>query len=151
MDEKLYDAAFAPANHMVSECIGAMLDAIQAPQLGCIDYVDVGGSLRQLHDALFGMGVATGKNRGSEAADNAVSSIIMQYPLRRRPIKDIYFALVVVTGSSDMELNDYQAAVLRITESLPKGAYILPSFATDDALDEAIKVALITNSRSLSA
>ena len=86
----------------------------------------------------MGMGVATGKDKATEAADMAISS-----PLLETSIDGAKGLIINITASADVSLDDIDAASTMIKDKVSEDANIIWGAVIDDKMEDAISVTVI--------
>src|ERR671927_853108 len=91
--------AFRLADDVLRQGVQGITDLITIPGLVNLDFADVRTIMNEAGSALMGIGVASGENRATEAAREAVSS-----PLLESSIEGATGILLNVTGGSNVGL-----------------------------------------------
>ena len=97
--------AFKVADDVLRQGVQGITDLITVPGLINLDFADVRTIMRNAGSALMGIGVASGENRGVEAARAAISS-----PLLESSIEGATGILLNITGGADMGLFEVNEA-----------------------------------------
>ena len=84
------------------------------------------------------MGSAAGKNKAEEAARQAISS-----PLLETSINGAKGVLVSITGSSDIGLDDVEAAAAMVQEAVHPDANTIFGAAFDESMEDELRVTII--------
>ena len=88
--------------------------------------------------AHMGMGSATGKDKATVAADMAISS-----PLLETSIDGAKGLIINITASSDVSLDDIDAASTMIKDKVSEDANIIWGAVIDDKMDDQMSVTVI--------
>jgi cell division protein FtsZ len=131
--------AFLMADDILLQATRGISDLITVPGMINLDFADVRTVMSEMGDALMGVGVAQGENRALEAAQQAISSPLLE---------DVSIAgakgvLVNITGGSDLTLYDVNDATTVIYEAAGGDANIIfGAVINPDSTDE-IRVTVI--------
>lgn len=120
IDEKTtVSGAFQMCDDILKQAVGSITDLIFSSGIINIDFASVVAIMKDAGPALFGVGVASGQNRGMEAAIKAINSPLLDFP-----IKGARGVLFSVSGQ-DVTLNEIQQAAKIITEHVDKRAQVV--------------------------
>lgn len=108
------------------------------PGLINVDFADVKAIMTGAGSTLMGVGVATGENRASTAARQAIAS-----PLLDASIDGARGLLFNITGGSDMTMNEVDEAAKVITGMADPDAQIIFGAAIDEKLVDQVKVTVV--------
>ena len=86
----------------------------------------------------MGMGSASGKDKATTAADKAISS-----PLLETSIDGAKGLIINITASSDVSLEDIDAASTMIKDKVSEDANIIWGAVIDDKMEDQISVTVI--------
>ncbi len=130
---------FKKADEILHHSVKGITDLIMVPGLVNLDFADVRTTMSKAGMALMGIGIASGENRATEAAERAIS-----HPL----LEDISIAgakgvLMNITCSSDMTLDEMTEASDRIYREVGDEAEIIWGQAIDETLGDEIRVTVI--------
>ncbi len=130
---------FLKADEILHHSVKGITDLIMLPGLINLDFADVRTTMSQSGMALMGIGIASGENRATEAAERAIS-----HPL----LEDISIAgagavLMNITSTSDITLDEMTEAADRIYEEVGDDAEIIWGQAIDDDLGDEMRVTVI--------
>jgi len=103
-----------------------------------LDFADVTAIMKDAGLAHMGVGSAAGKGKAEEAARQAISS-----PLLETSINGAKGVLVSITGSSDIGLDDVEAAAAMVQEAVHPDANTIFGAAFDESMDDEIRVTII--------
>lgn len=107
----------------------------------CVDFADVKAVFAGGGDSFMGIGVAGGPGRGTTAAVNALEGLARQ----QVDVTGVDGVVACITGSTNMTLDDFDAASRVIHEAVPEEANLICGLLVDDALGENLKVTLFAN------
>lgn len=130
---------FMKADEILHHSVKGITDLIMVPGLVNLDFADVRTTMSKAGMALMGIGIASGENRATEAAERAIS-----HPL----LEDISIAgakgvLMNITCTSDMTLDEMTEASDRIYEEVGDDAEIIWGQAIDETLGDEMRVTVI--------
>ncbi len=131
-------AAFKVADQLLMDSIKGITELITKPGLINLDFADLRTVLRDGGVAMIGIGESDSENRADEAANEALNS-----PLLDVDITGASGALVNVTGSSDMSLDEAERIVGKVSEALDPEAQISWGAQVSDDLKKAVRVMVI--------
>jgi len=130
--------AFKVADDVLRQGVQGITDLIIMPGLINLDFADVRTIMRNAGTSLMGIGMATGENRGVEAAKNAISS-----PLLETSIEGATGILLNVSGGADMGLFEVNEAAEVIASAADVDANLIFGAVIDEELGEQMRVTVI--------
>lgn len=130
--------AFIVADDVLRQGVQSISDLILLPGLVNLDFADVTAIMKDAGYAHMGVGRASGKDKGEEAAQMAISS-----PLLETAINGAKGVIINVTSSPDIGLDEIETASAMIAEQADAGANIIWGAAFDDKMDDEISVTVI--------
>lgn len=130
--------AFKIADDVLRQGVQGISDLITVPGLINLDFADVRTIMTEAGSALMGIGRASGDDRASKAAKQAVSS-----PLLEASIEGAKGILLNITGSSNLGLFEVNEAAEIIAEAADQEAMIIFGAVIDETLDDEIRVTVI--------
>ena len=119
--------AFCVADDILRQGVVGISDIIVKAGMINVDFADVQSVMGGSGLALMGIGTADGKNRAHDAAVAAVSSPLIDFP-----IAEAKGIVLTITGSSDMTLQEVNAAAQAIFEMSDPDANIIFGAQVDD-------------------
>ena len=130
---------FIKADEILHHSVKGITDLIMMPGLINLDFADVRTTMSKAGMALMGIGIASGENRATEAAERAIS-----HPL----LEDISVSgarglLMNITSSSDLTLDEMTEALDRIYAEVGEDAEIIWGQAIDESLGNEMRVTVI--------
>jgi cell division protein FtsZ len=131
--------AFAMADEILHQATKGISDLIAIPGLVNCDFADVRTVMLERGDALMGSGIGTGENRAADAAENAISSPLLEDV----SISGAKGVLVNITGGEDMALHDVSTISMKIQQAVGNGANIIFGAVIDESLKDEIHVTVI--------
>lgn len=131
--------AFKIADSVLLDGVQGISDIITIPGLINVDFADVKSIMSMSGSALMGVGYASGEGRAVEAANQAISS-----PLLDAPIHGAKGIIFNVTGGSDLTLHEVNEAADVIYKSFyNEDANIIIGAVIDESLENQIKITII--------
>ncbi len=130
--------AFRMADDVLLQGVQGITDLITTPGLINLDFADVKAILTNAGSSLMGIGNARGEERAVTAAQNAISS-----PLLEASIDGARGILISVAGGSDLGLQEVNQAANIIARSAHQEANIIWGTAIDDQLGDEVRVTVI--------
>ncbi len=131
--------AFAIADQVLYNATRGISELITVPGLINVDFADVRTIMREMGDALMGTGVATGEHRATEAANNAISSPLLDGV----SIVGAQGVLVNVMGGLNMSLAELDEATMIIHDAAGDDANVILGAVIDENLTDEIMVTVI--------
>jgi len=131
--------AFKKADGILMHATKGISDVINIPGLINVDFADVRTVMGQMGDALMGSGVASGDNRGKDAAEEAISSPLIDDV----SIRGALGVMVNITGGKDLSLTDIQEASGVVQECAGNEANIIVGAVVDNSMDGEVRVTVI--------
>ena len=112
--------AFRIVDDVLRQGVQGISDLITVPGVVNVDFADVKAIMQDAGSALMGIGKASGENRATEAARQAINS-----PLLEVSIEGAKGVLFNVTGSDDLTMLEINEAANIITESIDPNAKVI--------------------------
>jgi cell division protein FtsZ len=132
--------AFKPADDVLRQAVQGISDLITNHGMINVDFADVKRAMSERGMGMMGIGVATGENRATEAARQAICSPLLE----DIDITGAKGVLVNVAGSSSMTMDDFQEVSRIIHEKVnDEDANVFIGLVIDESLGERIKVTAI--------
>jgi cell division protein FtsZ len=131
--------AFKMADNVLLQATKGISDLIAVPGIVNVDFADVRTVMAQRGDALMGVGVGRGEHRAVEAAQQAISSPLLE----EVSIRGARAILINITGGSDLTLHDVAEATAAIYETAGEDAEVIFGAVTDPNGDGALQVTVI--------
>jgi cell division protein FtsZ len=123
--------AFRVADDVLRQGVQGVSDLITLPGLINLDFADVRTIMSDAGNALLGIGMGTGDKRSLEAAQQAVSS-----PLLETSVEGARSILLSITGGSDLSLWEVNEAAKAVQEAAHPDANIIFGAMVDESLGE---------------
>jgi cell division protein FtsZ len=118
--------------------VSGITDLITTPGLINLDFADVKSVMSNAGSALMGIGSARGDDRSVVAAEQAVSS-----PLLEASIDGAHGVLLSIAGGSDLGLFEINEAAALVSQAAHPEANIIFGATIDDALGDEVRVTVI--------
>lgn len=130
---------FKKADEVLLHSVKGITDLIMMPGLINLDFADIRTTMSKAGLAIMGIGVASGENRATLAAERAIS-----HPL----LEDISIAgakgvLMNITCPSDLTMEEMSEASERIYSEVGEDADVIWGAVVDDSLDDEMSVTVI--------
>ncbi len=130
--------AFRMADDVLRQGVQGICDLITRPGLINLDFADVRSVMADSGTALMGIGMATGTNRGADAARRALDS-----PLIGRRFHGAQAVLLSIMGSERLSLQEVTQAAEAVRAAADDGANIIFGTSVDDALGDQMWVTVV--------
>ena len=130
--------AFRIADDILRQGTQGITDLITVPGLINLDFADVRAIMKDAGSAMMGIGIATGENRASDAAKEAISSKLLE-----SSIQGADRILYSITGNSNMSLQEIDEASQIINNAADEDANIIFGTVIDDSLEDELRVTVI--------
>ncbi|SES73241.1 cell division protein FtsZ [Anaerobranca gottschalkii] len=130
--------AFKIADDVLLQGVKGISDLIAVPGLINLDFADVKTIMKETGSALMGIGIASGENRASVAANQAVSS-----PLLETSINGAKGVLLNISGGTNLGLHEVQEAAAVVEKYVDADANIIFGAVIDESMGDEIKVTVI--------
>jgi cell division protein FtsZ len=130
--------AFRIADDILRQGTQGITDLITIPGLINLDFADVRAIMKGAGSAMMGIGIASGENRASDAATQAITSKLLE-----SSIVGADRILFSITGSSDMSLAEIDEASNIINSAADEDANIIFGTVIDDSMDDQLRVTVI--------
>jgi cell division protein FtsZ len=131
--------AFRIADNVLHQGVQGISDLIAVDGLINLDFADVKTIMSDAGSALMGIGEGSGENAAVLAAQNAISS-----PLLEESIQGARGILLNVTGATEkLSIFDVNEAMTTIQEAAHVDAEIIFGAAIDDTLGDTVRVTVI--------
>ena len=131
--------AFKPADDVLRHAVQGISDLITTHGMINVDFADVKAAMSERGMAMMGIGIGEGENRAVTAAQQAISSPLLE----EIDISGAKGVLVNVTGSSSMTMDDYQAVANIIHDKVHEDANIFIGLVINEEMGDRIQVTAI--------
>jgi len=130
--------AFKLADDVLKAGVRGVTDLITLPGLINLDFADVRSIIKDAGNAILGEGMASGDNRAIKAAQNAISS-----PLIEDSIDGATGILLNISGGPDLKLYEINEAAEIVRNASSQDANIIFGSVIDETMNDKIKVTII--------
>jgi cell division protein FtsZ len=130
--------AFRTADDVLRQGVQGVSDLITIPGLINLDFADVRTIMTEAGSALIGIGIATGEERASKAAQAAINS-----PLLETSMQGARGVIINVTGGTDMGLLEVSEAAQIVREAADPDANIIFGAVVDEKSRDEIRITVI--------
>jgi cell division protein FtsZ len=131
--------AFQMADTILHQAAKGISDLINVQGVINLDFADVETIMKNMGEAIMGTGVASGEERATLAAQQAISSPLLD----DATIKGAQGVLVNITGGNDLTLMEANEATSIIFEEAGASANIIFGAVIDPSLNDEIRVTVI--------
>lgn len=139
--------AFRKVDEVLLSAVKGISDLINIHGMVNVDFADVRTVMAEMGMALMGTGESRGDNRAVIAAQNAISSPLLEDV----SIEGATGILINITGTSSMTLYEVNAAATLVQEAAHEDANIIFGSVIDDTLGDKIRVTVIATGFNKSA
>jgi cell division protein FtsZ len=130
--------AFREADNVLRQGVQGITDLITVPGLINLDFADVRTIMHEAGSALMGIGTASGERRATEAAQQAISS-----PLLELSVDGATGILLSITGGSDLGLFEVNEAAEIVQAAADPNCNIIFGSVINDSMGDTIRVTVI--------
>jgi cell division protein FtsZ len=130
--------AFMVVDDVLRQGVQGIAELITVPGLINVDFADVKAVMSNAGSALMGIGQASGENKAIEAAKAAVNS-----PLLEMSIEGARGVLFVITGGSNLGMQEVNEAAKIITSSADEDAKIIFGTTIDPKIKDELKITVV--------
>ena len=130
--------AFQLADNVLRQGVQGITDLITIPGLINLDFADVRTIMHNSGSALMGIGTASGEDRAATAANEAITS-----PLLEESIDGATGILLNITGGKELGLFEVNAAAEVVASAADSSANIIFGSVVDDTLGDSIRITVI--------
>jgi len=130
--------AFKLSDSVLNQGVQGISDLIVMPGLVNVDFADVKTVMRNAGTALMGIGIGTGEDRAKVAANEAITS-----PLLNVSIDGATGILFNIIGGNDMSMSEVDEAAKIIIDAASPDANIIFGTTIDEGMSEQIKITVI--------
>jgi len=131
--------AFKVADEVLLHATKGISDLITVAGLINLDFADVKTVMSEMGDALMGTGYARGEGKAIQAAQQAISSPLLEGV----SIKGAQGVLVNITGGRDLALQEVSEATTIIYEEAGENANVIFGAVIDEKLEDEIFITVI--------
>jgi len=136
--------AFELVNDVLRQAVQGITDLILKPGLINLDFADVKTILSGSGRAVMGIGVASGKNSGIEAARRAVTNPLLE----DADIKGARRVLLNITGGPDLDIDTVNEVCSFIYDAVHDDVHLIFGAVIDENLNNTVKVTIVATDYS---
>ena len=133
------EQAFKIADEILLQATKGISNLVNVPGLINLDFADVRTVMSEMGDALMGVGIASGDNRASQAANRAISSPLLE----EINIAGAKGVLINISASSNLSLSEVNEANNIIFEAAGDDANIIFGVVFDNNMEDKLQVTVI--------
>ena len=130
--------AFRVADDVLRQGVQGVSDLVTLPGIINLDFADVRTIMSEAGNALLGIGMGSGENRALEAAEQAVSS-----PLLETSMDGARSILLSITGGADLSLWEVNEAAKAVAQAAHPEANIIFGAMVDETLEDQVWVTVV--------
>ncbi len=130
--------AFSMADAVLSQGTQGITDLITVPGVINLDFADVKTIMKQAGTAMMGIGTASGDTRAVDAAQQAISS-----PLLESSIDGATRVLLSIAGSKDLGIQEINDAADLVASAVDPEANIIFGTVVDESLGDQVRITVI--------
>ena len=130
--------AFAIADGVLSQGTQGITDLITVPGIINLDFADVKTIMKQAGTAMMGIGTSSGDTRAVDAAQQAISS-----PLLESSIDGATRVLLSIAGSKDLGIQEISDAADVVANAVDPEANIIFGPVVDESLGDQVRITVI--------
>lgn len=130
--------AFRMADDVLCQGTQGITDLITVPGLINLDFADVCTTMRGAGSATMGVGVASGDNRAVDAAEQAISSHLLE-----SSIDGATRVLLSIAGNKDLGIQEINDAADFVANAVDPEANIIFGTVVDESLGDQVRVTVI--------
>ena len=135
--------AFAIADGVLSQGTQGITDLITVPGIINLDFADVKTIMKQAGTAMMGIGTSSGDTRAVDAAQQAISS-----PLLESSIDGATRVLLSIAGSKDLGIQELSAAAAVVANAVAPEANIIFGTVVAESLGDQVRITVIATGGS---
>ncbi len=130
--------AFRVADDVLRQGVQGVSDLVTLPGIINLDFADVRTIMTEAGPALLGIGMGTGDQRALDAAEQAVSS-----PLLETSMEGATSILLSITGGTDLSLWEVNEAAKAVAAAAHPEANIIFGAMVDEGLEDQVWVTVV--------
>ena len=130
--------AFRMADDVLCKGTQGITDLITVPGLINLDFADVCTIMKQAGTAMMGIGIASGDNRAVDAAEEAISSRMLE-----SSVDGATRVLLSIAGNKDLGIQEINDAADLVAKNVDPDANIIFGTVVDESLGDQVRVTVI--------
>lgn len=131
--------AFGMINDLSHQFVKSIADIVTKPGQINVDFADVKAIMKDMGMAVMGMGRAAGADRARHAAEQALTSSLLE----NMSIQGARGVLLNITAGKDLGLHEVNEVATLIYAQADEQAAIIVGWVIDDSLNDEVSVTLI--------
>lgn len=131
--------AFRRADDILLQAVQGISDLITVPGMINLDFADVKSVMQGMGVALMGIGYGTGDGAAVKAMKAAIDSKLLE----ENSIKGARGALINITGSKNMPLDEIEESISLIHQEADEDANIIFGTVFDEDMKDSVKITVI--------
>ncbi len=131
--------AFKTADDVLRQAVQGIAELITEPGIINLDFADIKTVMSEMGGALMGIGHGSGDQRALKAAQQAISSPLLE----NVSIEGARGLLINITGPKTLTLHEVSEATSAVFESSGKEANVIFGTVVDEKLNDEVKVTVI--------
>ncbi len=131
--------AFRRADDILLQAVKGISDLITVSGTINLDFADVRAVMQGMGVALMGIGHGSGEGAAVKAMKEAIDSKLLE----ENSIKGARGAVINITGSENMPLNEIEESIALIYEEADEDANIIIGTVFDESMEDRVKITVI--------
>jgi cell division protein FtsZ len=131
--------AFKVVDSILAEATRSISDLINVHGYINLDFADIRTIMAGMGDALMGSGVGSGENRAVSAAEQAITSPLLD----GAEISGARGVLINITGGATLTMFEVGEAATLVQQASGEGANVIWGMVIDEDMDEEVRVTVI--------
>ncbi|MGB8599906.1 MAG: cell division protein FtsZ [Burkholderiales bacterium] len=138
-DDVTYEDAYKAANDVLLGAVGGIAEIINVPGGVNVDFADVKTVMSEMGVAMMGSAIASGLDRARSAAEQAVSSPLLEGV----DLSGARGVLVNITASKSLKLKEVHEVMNTIREFTAEDATVIFGSVIDDSMADNLRVTIV--------
>ena len=140
-EKTTFAEAFVLADQVLYSGVACVVDLIIKEGLINLDFADVRTIMSGMGSAVMGTGEASGENRASLAAEEAIANPLLD----EVSLKGAKGLLLSITGGHDLTLYEVDEAASRVRQEVDAEANIIVGATFDETLGDRVRVSIVAS------
>jgi cell division protein FtsZ len=140
-EKTTFAEAFVLADQVLYSGVACIVDLIIKEGLINLDFADVRTVMSGMGSAVMGTGEASGENRASVAAEEAIANPLLDDV----SLKGARGLLLSITGGRDLTLYEVDEAASRVRQEVDPEANIIVGATFDETLGDRVRVSIVAS------
>ncbi|MEY4730703.1 MAG: hypothetical protein RL020_1861 [Pseudomonadota bacterium] len=138
-DDVTYEDAYKAANDVLLGAVGGIAEIINVPGGVNVDFADVKTVMSEMGVAMMGSAIASGLDRARNAAEQAVSSPLLEGV----DLSGARGVLINITASKSLKLKEVHEVMNTIREFTAEDATVIFGSVIDDTMSDNLRVTIV--------